>query len=64
MKYRFRRVLGAFLALSLSLILNSAAYAAPRKDRDASVWPEKVIRIIQKYFGISTQEHQPVPPKP
>lgn len=63
MKFLSRRVSAAALALFLSLLLSSAAFAAPRRDREPE-WPRKVIRVIQKFFGVSAQDNQPIPPKP
>ena len=66
MTYLSQRVSAAVLVLSLSLILSTAAVAAPRQNRDDREWPAKVMRIIQKFFGISTHDNdnQPIPPKP
>ena len=64
MTYLSRRVSAAVLAVSLSLILSTAAVAAPRQNRDDREWSGKIIRIVQKFFGIATHESYPMPPKP
>ena len=52
----------AVLALVLAMGLSSSLAAAPRDTRDRDI-PSKVIRIIQKFFGISVQD-DPLPPRP
>ena len=64
MKSHTRRV--STVAAALVLSFNLAAYAGPngpREDRGRDL-PAKIVRILQKLFGVSAQDSQPIPPKP
>lgn len=63
MKSHARRVSAFAAALIFSFALASTVVAAPRDDRDRDL-PTRIVRLIQKVFGISAQDYQPLPPKP
>lgn len=65
MKSHTRRVSILAAGLILSFSLATAVAAAPKesRDRDRDV-PGKVLKLIKKVLGVTTQDSQPMPPKP
>ncbi len=55
-------VLAAFITLSSGPV----AVAAPRSDRgrDRSAPIVRILKQLQKFFGIGTQDTLPIPPRP
>ncbi len=67
MKSFSRRVAAAFVfTVVLSLTAGPTAAAGPRDDRGQDL-PAKIVKIVkhlQKFFGISTNDTLPQPPRP
>jgi hypothetical protein len=64
MKCRFRIPAAVALAALLALSVTPVASAAPRERVGV---PERIVKIIknlQKFFGVTTQENLPLPPRP
>lgn len=64
MKSHSRRAAAVLLAVVVTFAAAPDVFAGPRRDREL---PNPIVRIIKKFqkiFGISTQDDQPLPPRP
>lgn len=63
MKSRVRRAAAVVLAVVLCLELSPAVYARPY-DGGQEPPLTRIIKKLQKFFGVSTHDDLPVPPRP
>lgn len=66
MKRYFGSIAACVLAAVITLSSGPAAVAASRADRgrDGSAPIVRILKQLQKFFGIGTQDSLPLPPRP